>query len=150
MSFETAKFYTCDPTEEGYESETPAEAIEAFLERWQEPGVDTEAMIRERGPITVYAYHPESVSVDWMDNVADSMFEKLEEEFNDFFGNPNGDHDAVREIDKTRLLGEVQGIVADYCTVAEVWSCEKVGERDYSADEVLVLMRSFRPDWFES
>ncbi len=147
--YDNAKFYDCRDAEH-LSHESPAEAIEAEVDANGEPGCDVAAVISNMGDITVTAYEPEAVTSIWIHHQCDRMVEQLAENFSEDFGDIDGNGDYLSAADRAALATALEPVVREALSKARVWRCRIVGERTYSVEEVLAMMRKHNPDWFDA
>lgn len=142
--YDTAKWYDVFDSET-LEHETPGEALDEYFDSWMERDCDVEAVIRERAPVTVRAYVPETLPGDYAEAIAMQVAGDHDEEH----GNPNGGGmSAVADTDWQRYVEAMRAAVAVLLEIMPVYICKEVGKREYSADECVAMMREERPDWF--
>lgn len=144
--FDNAAFYDCeDRNPENLVHDTPEDAIADFLE-WRN-GFDGEQgmieTIRGLESLTVEAYQPRPLDEKWIDNAAESLAERLQDDWAEDFGDPDGDHQIEPDVDALRevVRKAVEGV--------HVWQCEVVASRTYTVEEVEAMMRAHAPEWFE-
>lgn len=126
--FDTADFYDCRDNEQ-LTHETPAEAIEDFLDHNAEPGCDYAALIREHAPVTVKAHRRAVVRESFIDAQARDCAERAAEAFSDEFGNPDGDDDGMDADAFKDALPLFRQAVVQLYEHANVWTCEPCGRR---------------------
>jgi hypothetical protein len=150
-AFDTATYYDCVDSEE-YSHETPEDAVEAYLDGFMTPNCDAEKTIRETlagvgsEHLTVKAYNRSEVPPKWVDAVACQLVACANDAWREEYGDPDGDGFDAQA---TKYLGEefaraLQWVIAQ----EQVWACSKCGERRYTVEEVLALMRTHNPGWF--
>lgn len=107
-------------------------------------GAEVEAEIRRACPMTIEAFRRKEVTDAWVQRAAARAAEVVQESFAEEFGDPEGDGDALAP-----LAGLLAPAVRTAVTGVEVWACEVVAARSFSADEVVEMMRKWNPDWFD-
>lgn len=144
-AYDTATYYDCCDSEE-YSAESPAAALADYYDGWADPTADIAAVLRGRPPLTVTAYVRAAVPARWAQRMAERLAEDVAEDYCEEYGPPDG----LEEV-QVELLGlALQPALEDWLKEMPVWSCEKVGQRTYSAEEVERLLREERPEWFEA
>jgi len=146
--FESATYYTCDDDAESLSCEDAEGAIEEFLDKVYEHGVGIVESIRRHSPITVYAYARREVTLHWMHGTADELSERFDEVFSEEFGDPDGGS-RISKNDLAELARDFESAIGRLVANTEVWQCEQVATRTYSAEEVESILRESRAEWFE-
>ena len=147
--YDSATYYECGESET-LTHESPEEALEAFVESWQEPGLDTMRLISERAPVTVLAYRRDVVSQTEITQIATYLLEHAAEHFSENWGDPDGDDDGLDAKARDAALEAMRAAVNLFYSFGRGWSCSKVGERTYSGEELEEMMREYNPDWFKA
>lgn len=141
-----AVYYSTSADDERLTHTTLDECIEGHLD-------DLPVIIEKAvaGGITVYAWARGAIDIEVeaksaLDNMVESLSLHLLEEY----GDPDGDSEdifgpEVEEAFKVEALQMVSALVAK----AEAWRCTVVGERTFTADELMAWVRKHRPEWIE-
>jgi hypothetical protein len=108
------------------------DAIQQHLDDCGELGETLRETIQREAPITVDAYERMTVSEGWITRESERMEEGLVEAWFDEFGNPESFTYAVS--DDVRAL--LQHAVRKHVESTQVWACEKVASRTFSATEI--------------
>lgn len=120
VDFDAATFYSLDPDAETLSHETASDALAEHAP--------------VRCPATVYAWRripgPDAA---WVSATTAMLVERLIELWDDEFGGP--DDSDVPDGCETMVHGAVRRMV----DATEVWRCERVAERTYTADEVRAM-----------
>lgn len=139
--FDTAKFYDCgDPEELSHES--AEEAITSHFEVTWESVEETQEQQAERiCPLTVNAFVPKAMDPAWLDSAVDRMLEGFIENFEEEYGGPDGDCPPwdieTGKAYQTALLR----MMTKFTKKSVVWQCDQVGEREFSAEECLEIIK---------
>lgn len=147
-AFDNADYYDCgDP--ENLSHDTVEEALEDYIDGLEgmSPECDVAALIEANSPITVSAYTRKAVhpadAADWARDMAENLNEWWREEE---YADPDGDGDGPGD---TAFVKALIPLIEAAIARTTVWACDNSGEREYSAEEVLALMRKRCPSWFE-
>lgn len=146
--YDAADFYDASDDPENLRCETDIEAIEALLDSWTEPNCDMATVIAEHGACTVVAWARRQVSDAELERHADFLAEAFSERIDDEYANPDGKPCLSDGVD-AELRAALLPVLRAAVTRANIWACEEVGRRSYSAEEVDAMMRDENPDWFE-
>jgi hypothetical protein len=146
--FDTADYYDARESER-LQYEAPWDAIEEYLETWMERGCDVEAVIRERGEITVRALDRMTLTPEWIAALAARLLDHAHDGFTEEFGDPDGGDDGLSDKIHGRYAPMMIDLLTKFYQHADVWPCVQVAERTYDTDEILAMARAERPDWFE-
>jgi hypothetical protein len=123
-SFSAADLYTCvKDCEDGITATTPEMAIREYRD---EQGFEPDGQ-----PVVIYGYKRTAVTNEWIQGEAASLAAKLADDFDDEFGGEHSSGDF-----ESAMVESVRMAVAD---IAPYWS-DMIGEREYSADEVLTIL----------
>lgn len=149
-SYDDADYYDCGDPEE-FSHETPEEALTAYFNTIGDPkatGAQVEADIRAHTPVEVKAFKRRTVDNSWLSAVAEmDLFEKFSEAWCSEFGDP--DNDMIEE-DAKIFAQTIAPILRLFVEARlDVWACEQVAVRIYTADECVAMMREENPGWFE-
>lgn len=128
--FDSADYYSCNQDGEDLSHESPEEALAELLDLW---GHDMLA----NAPITVYAWKRKRLPVSWFGNEADFAVEFLVERWGEEYGDPEGDLPGPFDDDFTAKL---ESLLREHVKPEHVWACERVGSREYSADELREML----------
>lgn len=142
--FDGADYYDVGDDIEDLQAESVEEALERWGDAWQEPGADTEQLIRQHAPVVVTAYRRRVVTEQYMKSFAYGLAEHLAEQFDQEFGDPDGHH----LLDITDFCNDVLPLIRKTVERHSVWQCEKAGERTFEADEVVRMLKQTCPEWF--
>ena len=148
-NYDNADFYDCRDSEE-YTHESPEEALEELIDIYLSPKCDVEAEIRKLGPIKVSGYTRVTLAETWAVGMSESLAEQVAENFSEEHGDPNGDDDGLSKEVLAKAAQDFEPVVRELIAHATVWFCDDCGERTYSVEEILAMMREHRPGWFES
>lgn len=145
--WDNADYYECSDYFEELSHESAEEAIESYLDGCMDPGCNVEAVIRANSPISCIAFTRKTVAPEhakhWARSLADLLNELwIEEEL----GNPDEEADGPGT---SKFVEELMPILDRAIARTHVWACEKVGKREFDADEVLAMMREHCSHWFE-
>jgi hypothetical protein len=147
-SYEDAAYYDCLGSER-LEWETPEEAIVAQFECCLIDGATIDAEIKEAGPIIVTAYKRQSVGDDWIERMLTRVAEDVEERWDEDFGDPEGDADNFAEEARELFKKELKPVLARLIEKADVWACDTCATREYSPEEVRVILKDSCPQWWD-
>lgn len=149
-AFNNAKLYTWRDDDEVLNFITPVEALEDFVGQFQGQGrsADTAAIIAKHAPVEVRAYNPMPVPNQDRDRWASYLLEHLHDLLEESYGDPDGNVESI-DPDDHDLLRRFRGLIDHVLAHADIWQCECVGKREYSAAEIEAMLREHRPDWFE-
>lgn len=131
--FDSAKLYDVDPDAEILTHESPWDALDDHLDTVHPHIVDE--------PVTVYAFEPEPVPAAWAANEAKRRVEEIVESLGERYGSPEEDPAdmfdgaGLAELEE-RIRDAIQHAIDCHFTP---WTCRKVGQREYSRDEVKAL-----------
>jgi len=129
--FEGALFYdTCDP--EYLEHSDPEDALAAWLEDLRFEAEPLQAL-HENGGVTIYAYHPKTVSPDQQETWAFIAADLVHSEFHDELGDPDSCSGVLDPQFKQDILEVVRKHTADW----KVWACDEIASQHWSVQEVL-------------
>lgn len=145
--WDMADYYDCNCDRERLTLASPEEAIEQYLDGFMSPGCDVLKVIAMNTPLEVTAFVRKTVDPKdaqlWAARIADQVNEWwLDEEY----GDPDGDMDGPGDLE---FQNAVTAALEAAMKRTEIWACETVGERLFSEEEVVALMRDHCPDWFE-
>jgi hypothetical protein len=141
QSYDSSTYYDCCDSEVLH-CATPEEAIEEWLELRDAPeeGKPLCDWIREHAPVEVTTYKRDAVSDAWYRNQAGGLADDAETIWWRQYGNPDIDVDSFRE----ELAKEFEAALRRVVGPVKVWLHSPCGKREYSADEVIAMMR--RPE----
>jgi hypothetical protein len=151
--FDTALFFCLADHEEAGFFTRPVDAIAHALDLIPEVGAtENERYIREHGPFTLHGYvrtkvaNPEHV-------VRRAVSDALERFIDDFqsdeeYGDPEGNHDCFSLELIERVRPKLEAAFAELVAGAEPWSCDKAGQRTFTVDEALAMLREHRSELF--
>ena len=146
--FDAAEYYDCCDSEE-YVHKTPGKALTEFFGPWSGPGEDMKKIIRKCCPIEVKAHKRRTVDDGWIVGVAHGLAESFAEKWNDEDGYGDPYDDDIPNEDLGQLACAITPVVKSFIAARlEVWACEQVAVRSYTADEALEMMREENPHWF--
>ena len=131
--------------------ESPEEAIEELIDAWLTKDCDVAKEIQKLAPVTVAAYVRQTIGDSWFEAEADRLLEVAAEDWGEEFDS-EGDNEAdlyARET-KAAVLPDLVAVLKKFYAHSVPWNCERVGEVTLSSEQVVVLMREHRPDWFDS
>jgi hypothetical protein len=128
--FDTAQFFSLSAEDESLSHESPTDAIGEHFDYGEEPAA----------AVTVYAWTYKPLPVfDAID--AEAMIEGYEEHNLEEYLDPNAIdwhiwQGEVRDEFKVKLIA----LFAEFREKAKPWACEIVAQREYSADDVSVIL----------
>lgn len=146
--FDDADYYDCGDPEE-FSHDTPEEALTDYFDNVGDPtAAQCEADIRAHSPIEVKAFKRRVVGDDWLLAVAEQdLAEKFYEAWHAEFGDPDG---SISDEDSKMFARAIAPILRLFIDARlEVWACEQVAMRSYTANECVAMMRKENPGWFE-
>lgn len=141
-------YYDCSESDH-ITHEDPEECLVDYFDGFYWPKEkDIKECIREACPITMVEYMRARIPPDWAEGFADNCVEWFEEQLNEEYGDPSGDHET--------LSGPDRGIAAEHFTVAakavvelaSVWQLEEVSRFEYDYEQVLKIVKKECPHWF--
>ena len=142
LEFDNADYYGGED-EETLEYTSPEEYIERIIEDW---GKNWIKAIPEASPIFVRAYKRREIDEHWIRHQAERFSRNINEAFQEDFGDPDGD---ANQPDSMKFISEIADLVKRILSTGEVWQCDPIGSRKFSAEEVEKMMRENRPEEFE-
>ena len=142
-----ADFYSTSTDDERLEHTDIDACIEAeFNDR--DPSVEKAIL----GGMTVKAWSRNAIDVEAeakrrLDSFMEDMFESLADEF----GDPDGDWPGGPKTVNAKAFESVAlpALVTLLSTITP-WRCHVIGERTFTADELLAWVRENEPDWLET
>jgi hypothetical protein len=148
LAFENAKYYDCKESETLIH-ETPDEAILDLVEGCTGPGLLEH--IKSICPIDIAAYNPRVIDGAMVQDCAERAMEAAVESLSNYeeYWDPDGDADcglSKEEIEKATAA--IMPALTELFAKTDVWGCEIVAHREYSAEEVEELIRKDNSDWF--
>lgn len=144
--FDHAEFYSCREPDR-LTLESPEEAIAEYLAK--SPQCDMRELIAQHSPITVTGYVPSKVRPTSATTYAKALGERLQELWEDNYGDPDGDVTSMPVEAVEAFAAEIVPAIERAFAKSRVWHCDEAGSRTYSAEEVTALMREHCPEWFE-
>lgn len=130
--FDSAELYAVGDVEI-LEHESPESALEEYFD-------DCYPMVPD-GAVIVEGYVHEQVPETWAPRAASRAVEHIVEELDEEYGGPEArgpnmfDHGGLAELE-SRIRDAIQHAIECHFTP---WTCRKVGQREYSRDEVKAL-----------
>lgn len=137
--FKTAKFFTADDGEERLTHTDPEDAIR---EHWDGTGADEEGLeeyLQQYAPLEIYAFNPRVIDAKFEHAVALGLVDALVEPFAEEFGGE--DHECFEKEDEEEMLKLLLPVVRLAAARCDVWACEQVAKREYSADELREILK---------
>lgn len=129
--FDGSDFYSLRTDEEALGHRTQGAALKA----WAREQVDPAAALLDQ-TLTVYAWRREDPpNASWRKMLAERMAETAEEEWADWYGDPDGD-----DFDVGALSKAVETVLAAHIATRTVWHCRVVANREYTAAEVAAIL----------
>lgn len=151
--FEKAMFYTASDDNETLSIESPWMAIQEVLESCQYdfecPALDEGGgakVIEEVGSVEIFAFVPKTITVDWINLMAEGLAEHLADNFCTEYGSPDGDD--VSEAELVEWGVRLREVIIDLMKDKTSFQCERVAARTYSVDEILSMAIEECPEWF--
>jgi hypothetical protein len=101
--------------------------------------------------VTVYAWKRDEIDIEDEAKIAiKNMLESLSLHLLEEYGDPDGDSEdifgpEVEEAFKAEALQMVSALVAK----AEAWRCHVIGERTFTAEEIMEWVRQHHSEWLE-
>ena len=152
--YNESTYYDASDAPEEMTSEDPSEAIAQYLDDHFYPPIENKTIedhIRELSPIHVRSYTRKKAPTNQGEAAIDSLLEDFDEyywceEFGNAFegGSPPWGEDVLLEVKK--ILYEAM----ERCVKkARVYQCDYTASREYSADEVAIMMKASNPHWWE-
>jgi hypothetical protein len=111
----------------------PDEAIEAHIDGWHPDPIES------IGEITMYEYAPMKPTLSKCGSPLERVLEQLDEEY----GDPNGDGYEVTEAMKEAEQVFLKAVLAQY----RPWACEQTGKK--ITVNALEWVQEHRPDWLQ-
>jgi hypothetical protein len=136
----------------GDPDELQHEDVESVIEEMVDASSERDSAILDviRGicPVTVDAYSPAVDAAGWVKRTTEVLVDRVGDEWSEY-GDPNVGGYAGGIDAGSSLENRIKEALEDFIEEAHVWSCHKVGERVYSYDEVVAMMREYSPEWFD-
>lgn len=145
--YELADYYACEDSDQ-LEHDTEEEAIERYLDSYMSPTCDVAAIIAEHCPLTVQAWTRKVIPPSVAGYLADRLADELNEWWSDEdYRDPDGDRrDGPGD---KKFIHDITPLLSSALERVQVWTCDRTGTKTYELDEVLAMMRSACPGWFE-
>jgi len=147
-NYENAYYYDCRESEDLSHS-SPEEAIEELIDQAYEKDKPIEQTIADCCPIEMVGYVRKKIDLRHGEHYVDNMLESLEEEWGEEYGDFDGDVMPWKKEQRVTVTKEFYSLMEKHLKDAHIWQCDPCGKREYSEDEVLVMMREYCPEWFE-
>jgi len=145
----SAALYDCRESEELHCS-TEEEAIEEWVEFWQERDGDTAEVIAKHAPVDLCGYDRESINAEhFAKGIATRLLEEAIEAFDEDYGSPDGDS-KIEDGAEEEARSAIHAALTKLYSRMTVWRCHQVSKRTLDAVEIEARMRAYRPDWFET
>lgn len=141
-AFDGCDYYDCADPEDLTWTE-PAEAIESFIDGFLSPNMTTEeirAAVEKHCPLVVTGYKRRPVGDADRQSYVFALSEHLLEAYDDEYGDPNGNVESIDEDDFGAVAVLLRAAVDKFCDAAQVWACDKVAQREYTADEIMEII----------
>ena len=149
LAFENAKYYDCKDSEH-LTHETSEEAILDYFEGYS--GKDLLEYIKDICPIKVNAYNPRVIDGAMVLDCAERAMEAVVEILSNYeeYWDPDGDTGCgLSKEDIEKATAAIIPVITELFAKADVWGCEIVATRKYSAEDVEDLIRKDNSDWFD-
>ena len=133
--FDAATFYDCNEDAakgEGLCHDSPEAAVAKCLSL--RGGVDGDVEF----PLVVYAWAPEEILAPWFDSIAAQLHDIAVAAWEADFGDPE-DGDSLPPKVADELLVEMTTAIR-VLKKARPWRCHKVASREYTCEQVLVIV----------
>ena len=137
--FNSADCYDCcDDREELIHSDIE-DAIESHLDDAYDPALNETARqtLARIAPIEVFAFKRNTVPDDWAKSMAQFLFEKLAEEWDEDFGDFHGSHEPWSPAEQAELHQMFITTIETAVEYGEVWRCDSIGSRTFTEAEIL-------------
>ena len=142
-AFDSADLYSCDDSAETMDAESPAQAM---VERYEQ--TDHEGPVHfTNGGLTVYAYKRSEVSEREIERWSESALEGFCESHTDEY-EPEGCDDWFSDADLTACRKAVAKAFRKLLASRPSYACDPCGEREYTQEEALAMMRECAPELF--
>lgn len=141
-----ADFYSTSDQDERLTHKSLDECLEEHLDGW--PGSIEEAVA---AGVTVYAWARMTIDEDHEATIRlDDIVENLSEAILEEYGDPDGSSEDVfgSEAEETFKAAVLPALVKLLSTVTP-WGCSQVGERTFTAEELLAWVKQHNPKWLE-
>jgi len=138
-----AKFYACDDPEILTHT-CVEEAIEEWLDVQWEPDQSSAEILDRICPIEVIAYDEMGKREASIKGRGESVMEDLEEHLMEDYGNPDGDFDFWAPEQRQELIAQLDDVFKRALDKADVWQCESVGMRQFTAMQVLEMFPDYK------
>jgi hypothetical protein len=144
--FETADFYTTEEEAEDVNLATPGEVVCEWAEiLWREGDGEGYAgtvrrVLADGKTVTVYAYKRWAPDEGWIKGTAESLVERLVEYECEELTDPNADDPARAFLPGDSYDNALFGLrmwLGAVMSVAQIWHCEQVAQREYTAEEAI-------------
>lgn len=131
-AFPNADYYAL-PDAERYHCKTVEDFIRDHVD--DNNGGDTsEQATRAIGPVTVAAFRRTLLDPLLASRVADDLIERAGEAFDEEHGDPDDSTDF------SSFKPKIEALLAEMFASEKVWTCERVGERTYSVEEIVAVV----------
>ena len=142
-----ADFWDCDDDTEQLSHTDVLEAIQDYLQGFLEEG-DVEEQLREIGPIEVYPWTRNAVSVQHVDDATEQLLERAAEilDEDEELGDPDGDHEILPESVVAKYRAEMRMLVERLYGEANVWGCTAGAAITIETEELIALVREQLPE----
>lgn len=98
-------------------------------------------LVFEHGPITIWAWqHVPGPRPGSFGDPTD-IVERLEDEWHEGYGDPEGDVPPWSNEQRRELLGELQDLIDKYIAYAKVWQCNITTSASFSPGEICELLK---------
>jgi hypothetical protein len=130
--FEHADYYAL-PTAERYHCKSVEEFIRDHVDD-NNGGDESEEATRALGLVTVAAFQRLALDPKLASRAAADLIERAGEAFDEEHGDPDDSTDF------SAFTPKMEALLAEMFGSAKVWTCEKVGERTFSVEEIVAVM----------
>lgn len=124
--FDSADFYSCDPSGEGYDSTNVGDAIGEYVD-----GMTDDAVAEHPAEVTVYAYKRDVIPHDTKMALAERTMQYMLEYLDDLYGGEGGTRASLA------MRNEAQYFTLKFVDHYRVWQCSKVAEQNVDLREWL-------------
>lgn len=141
-------YYDCSESDH-ITHEDPEECLVDYVDGFYWPkGKDLKESIREACPITMVEYMRKKITHHWIEGFAENCIEWFEEQLNEEYGDPSGDHENLHGSDKIKAIEHFVVATKGAAELATVWQLEEVKRSELGYEEVLKIVQKECPHWF--
>lgn len=143
-----AVYYDCQDSEY-LTHESPEEAVEDRIDALQDGETPIADIIAKLCPLEVRCFVRGEISEAEIQQRADGLLEIAVEGFEEEYGSPDGDHEALGVEDVNAVRPAFIEAVRALAARATVWPCKYIGSVELDAAQVEAMMREHYPEFFE-